>query len=192
MKYEVYIYTDICHEYRKIIEMTTESVSLSNPIFDKICNHIANSYPNSCVLWIDKIVNDTLLARYNSKKEMMQEKYPDEFQELELFHGTNEHAIASIVNDGFKSDLNVRSVYGKGNYFAKFASYSKLFMISNREITFMFLCDVLVGKKKLSSQILGACECYVNNLENPDIFAIPEDDAIYPRYVIAFHKNAPS
>jgi hypothetical protein len=46
------------------------------------------------------------------------------------------------------------------------------------EPTFMFLADVLVGK-------IG-----VDNHKGPNILTTTHADGSFPRYVIAFHKNA--
>jgi len=170
--------------------MSTTSLDMSDKRFDYISNRIADSYPDSCILWIDEVTNDDLFVRYTLKKNEMENLYPNEMEELQLFHGTNEDNIPLIVEEGFKSHLNKRSAYGKGNYFAKNANYSKSYMTSENKITFMFLCDVLVGRKITpgTKTVLEPCQCFVSS---DTIYVIPEDDAVYPRYVIAFHKNPP-
>lgn len=157
---------------------TTKPVLLEDPKFDSISTMISSSFPNSCVLWIDEVINDQLLARYIAKKEEYYHKYKNELIELQLFHGTNENNIAPIVQDGFKAHLNKRSAYGKGNYFSTMAGYSKSFMTSDTSISFMFLCDILIGDK-----------CSHDQSKTVGIYVIPDDDSCFPRYIIAFHKN---
>ena len=167
--------------------MTTKALSMSDKRFDEISNLIMKTFPDSCVLWIDEVINDERMALYLAKKEEMKKLYPKEMQELQLFHGTDEKNIPFIVNEGFRTDLNKRSVYGVGNYFAEMASYSKAYMVSETSITFMFLANVLAGKKVQASKTPGPCEYF----HTTGIFVIPEDDATFPTYVIAFHKNPP-
>jgi hypothetical protein len=146
------------------------------------------SYPNSCVLWIDEVNNQILKSRFNnyaSTKTNIQR----------LFHGTNEQSMRSIVENGFCSKYNKTSAYGMGTYFAKNAIYSKNYAPSRKdEISFMLVCDVVIGKscngsfqKKLD---ILEYDSMVDNLNEPKIFVVPNDDAAYPAYVIAFHKNA--
>jgi len=61
-------------------------------------------------------------------------------------------------------------------------------------ISFMFYCDVLVGKSCLGSPSLTInTEKYdsaVNNLESPTIIVTPYPNGALPKYIIAFHKSA--
>jgi poly [ADP-ribose] polymerase 7/11/12/13 len=168
-------------------------LKLSDPKFDKIVCQITKSYPKSCVLWIDEIENDMLFARYCQKKEQLSKMY-SEIEELQMFHGTKMHCIDSICEQGFKSELNVSSAYGKGTYFATDAAISRGYMQSDSDIIYMFLADIVIGKKycyitSQKNKNLTIGECYVNMIPKSTIFVVPEDDSIYPRYIIAFHKN---
>jgi hypothetical protein len=170
---------------------TKEPVLLSDKRFDTIANMIYKSYEKSCICWIEEICNDELLSRYINRKEQLINEYGDSLQELALFHGTKSDCIHSIASDGFKSELNVTSAYGKGTYFAANAKLSSGYMRATSEITYMFLCDVLVGKKvcdRVSTIANGVAR--VDNIKNSNIYVIPDNDACYPRYIIAFYKNA--
>ena len=58
-------------------------------------------------------------------------------------------------------------------------------------MSYVFLCDVLIGKMSIGSGAVQVKEdCNVDNLSHPTIFCVPYDDAIFPTYCIAFHKNA--
>jgi poly [ADP-ribose] polymerase 10/14/15 len=117
-----------------------------------------------------------------------------EVKEMQLFHGTNEHLINVIANEGFDPTKNTRAAYGYGTYFAKNASYSSNYMqtsTKNSGITYMFLADVLVGKlDKYKLAYNTGYDNNVDNLTNPTIITTPYANGAYPRYIIAFHKNA--
>jgi hypothetical protein len=97
-----------------------------------------------------------------------------------MFHGTNEKNITPIITNGFDPKLNVRAVYGPGVYFAKNADYSRAYMFSEKkgEPTYMFLADVLIGT-------IG-----VDNHQGPNMITTVYDDGAFPRYLVAFHKEA--
>ena len=158
--------------------MTTEYISMSNSNYDKISDRVRKSFSNACICWIEQIKNSDLLDKYQQCKSEM--AFPNECQ---LFHGTNKQTADIIIQKGFDSSKNVRSRYGKGSYFAEDAMYSFDFMPPDpTQISYMFLCDVLVGT-------VGV-DCSVNNEKNSTIFAVPRNDAIFPKYLIAFHKYA--
>ena len=166
---------------------------MSDKMYDTICERIQASYPNACILFIDEVDNPTL---YNSYKERMESIRSErtEVKEMQLFHGTNEHLINVIANEGFDPTKNTRAAYGYGTYFAKNASYSSNYMqtsTKNSGITYMFLADVLVGKlDKYKLAYNTGYDNNVDNLTNPTIITTPYANGAYPRYIIAFHKNA--
>ena len=148
---------------------------MSDPKYVNIERRVRESFENSCICWIEEISYP--LDEYVNCRTSL----GGEFKELSLFHGTHEKLVNIIIREGFDPSKNVRSVYGKGAYFAKDASYSFNYMTSNEgnDISFMFLCDVLVDHSVLT-----------NVRENPTIFVVPKREAILPRYVITFHKSA--
>ena len=99
-----------------------KSVRMSDPRFDEIVSIITKSYPKSCVLWIDEVENDVLLARYEQKKELLKNLYLT-VEEFALFHGTKIDCIDPICEEGFRAELNRVSALGKGTYFATDALY---------------------------------------------------------------------
>ena len=154
--------------------MSTQPVWTSDKRYSQIENRIQQSYPNACILYIDEVINDSLYQRYLARKDIIKAT------EVQMFHGTNEKNINPIIVNGFDPKLNVRAVYGPGVYFAEFANYSKDYMISAKkgEPTYMFLADVLIGTDK------------VDNHRGPNILTTVHADGSFPRYVIAFHKEA--
>ena len=171
----------------------TTYMEMENPMYSMISDKITMSYPNSCICWIEEIVNDELRQEYTDLKTQITTKYPKTI-EMQLFHDTKESSVNNIINTGFNPSYNKTSAYGIGTYFATYANYSKDYMPSNKKgISFMFLCDVIVGKMCIgkSSMVIDTTlyDNAVNQL-NPTIVVTPYKNGAYPRYLIAFHKNA--
>jgi len=159
-----------------MLSFTREYVSINSAIFNEIADRIALTYSQACILWIEKVVNADMSERYETQKKI------NSFTEKQLFHGTSHNSINSICSEGFKSDCNKVSAYGKGTYFSSQASFSWNYMKTSQkdkdaEICYMFYTDVLVS----------SADTTVNN---DQIVVVSNDNCIYPRYIIAFHKNA--
>jgi hypothetical protein len=154
--------------------MTTLPILMSDHRYSKIEELVLKSYPNACLLYIDEVVNLHLYEKFLARKERIKAT------EVQMFHGTHEKNIDPIIKNGFDPSLNVRKAFGPGVYFADHASYSSAYMTSSKpgEPTFMFLADVLVGK-------IG-----VDNHKGPNMLTTVHEDGAFPRYIIAFHKNA--
>lgn len=170
------------------------SVFMSDPVYDEVEEAVRKMYPNSCILWIDKVENASLREAYEKQKEDIIEKRGS-VKEMRLFHGTSEEAVHSIAQNGFDPERNRVCAYGKGTYFAVSASYSKDYAKAKTdEVSFMMLCDVLVGTccRGSSAKVINtvAFDNAVNNLHNPTIYVTPYRYGAFPTYVIAFHKNA--
>jgi hypothetical protein len=157
---------------------------------------IRKSYPNSCILYVEEIVNEELLERYQEKKTELQGlRGEHRVKELQLFHGTKHTNINSIAGFGFSKEFNKTSAYGKGTYFSTKAMYSRTYTDNdNTDVSYMFICDVLVGNctvvtgpREINTELYDNS---VDNLSNPTIYVSPYDDGCYPRYLVAFHKNA--
>jgi hypothetical protein len=162
-------------------------VSLSDPLFDEITNKIKASYRKSCVLYIEEIINPVLLDAYLQKKEKMSHA-----KELLLFHGTIHSNISNITHNGFKAEYNKTSAYGKGTYFSIYANYSKDYAsVDETGVSYILLCNVIVGV----CEVVGYNQPIkkdnaVDNISKPTMYVTPYDDACYPKYLVAFHKNA--
>ena len=162
-------------------------IYVSNPVFDQIDTKLKTSYPNSCVLWIERIENSKLTEKF----EKFQLAHPD-FKLVELYHGTKKQHIQTIVDHGFLKEKNKVSMYGIGSYFSPLGSMSAKYTDVSNGVSYVFLCDVLVGKCGTTKQNkpIVDMDCSLNFATNPTIYAIPYDDASIPRYVIAFHRDA--
>jgi len=172
--------------------MSREAVSMSDKIYDKISDLVHKTYPNSCILFIDKIYNNELEHKYFAVKKKIEEKRGF-VTEIEAFHGTRAELIDIIIQEGFDPSKNVCAAYGPGTYFAKDASYSFNYMKSKDEngISYMFLCDIIIGKLKTTNNNSNDFDNYANSqtLNSATIYVCPLRDQCIPRYVIAFHKN---
>ena len=174
-----------------IPRMSYKPISMSDKRFDEISDKILLSYPNSCILYINEVINEKLenefIRRFSNTTNA---------KILQLFHGTTNNIIDIIATNGFDPTFNKAAAYGYGVYFAKDANYSKDYMKSYEEVTYMFLADVIVGKLATGrKRIPGVNPVYdwdnnVDNISNPKIYTTPYPDGAYPRYIIAFHKNA--
>ena len=173
--------------------MSVRYVEMKEAIYDIISKRIRESFPNSCIVWIEENKNPELLAAYDNRKKEIAKV--SSVNEMQWFHGTREENITKIAMEGFDPDFNKTSAYGKGTYFARDASYSNSYMIPNTQgISFMFLCDVLMGKPCMGDSNLKIdttlYHSTIDNFQRPSILVTPFKDAAYPRYIIAFHKNA--
>jgi hypothetical protein len=167
-----------------INKMEKVPIYMDNKKYSEISKRIYESFPNACILYIDEVVNDNLLLQFENKKKEIGKV-------LQLFHGTHNELIDIIAENGFDPTKNRTSAFGYGTYFALNAKYSFSYMKSNEEITYMFLADVLIGKlaTKKPKGTTG-WDNNVDNLNSPTIYTTPYPDGAYPRYIIAFHKNA--
>jgi hypothetical protein len=157
--------------------MHYENVLMGDPIFDVICNKIEESYKNACILYIDKVVNDNLLERY--------EKYKKEHpfcNEYNVFHGTRKENIKSISLEGFDIKYNTVSAFGKGTYFADNAGYSKAYMNKGES----FSRNI---KKDNDMCFMFYCKIWHTGQASPGIHVVKDNDATYPEYIVAFSKN---
>ena len=168
---------------------TTIYLSLSDPEYDKISTFFRETYPNSCIVWVEKIDNPDLLSNYEEYKKTI----PEPNEKL-LFHGTTEPNARKIIHLGFDPSLNKAFAYGKGVYFSKRSIYSRDFsMPSKDELAFMLLCSVVIGKVTKGSRgekIPKDYNSFTNSIKNPDMYIVNRREAIMPRYLVAFYPAA--
>lgn len=171
--------------------MTTTYLSLSDPEYDKIVGFFRQTYPNSCVVWIEKIINPDLLSDYEEYKNTFSEP-----NEKLLFHGTTEENARKIIDSGFDLSLNKTFGYGKGIYFSKRAIYSsnsRFSKPSNDDLAFMLLCSVVTGKVTQGDRgekIPKDYDSFTNSIKNPDMYIVNRREATLPRYLVAFYPGA--
>lgn len=168
---------------------------MSDKRYDRIEEDIRKSYPNSCILWIEEVVNPRLEEAYQKQRIEIVKKRGKPCKELELYHGTREEYINAIVRDGFDPLANKRSSYGRGSYFAKNASYSRDYAApASDQVSFMLICSVLVGEIAIYGADkpidISKHDNSVDNLKSPSIYVSPYEAGAIPRYVVAFHRYA--
>ena len=174
---------------------TFQMVSTSDATFDEIYEALARSYPDACVCTLDRVSNPALELRFEARKAAM-EQAGLPVRVMRLFHGTLPENVRGIADLGFLSSKNVASAYGRGTYFARDAKMSSKYAEIDHanEMSYMFVCDVLVGRLARGScnAVLKTSEFdnFVDSLKDPKIVVTPHDDGALPRYLVAFHKNA--
>ena len=123
--------------------------------------------------------------------------------ERDLFHGTDPKYVDIIC----KQNLDFRlaggrfgTLYGQGSYFARDAEYADKFASSDDDGNkYMFLVKVLCGKwitgngtfkrpppidpRDSSSDLYDCC---VDNVDNPKIFCVFDQNQYYPSYLIRY------
>ncbi len=176
-------------------EVQRKDVYMSDKRYDRIEAGIRASYPNSCLLWVEEIIHPDLEARFQAQRLEIEAKRGKPCSVLELYHGTREEFANSIIRDGFNPTANKVSAYGRGTYFAKAAAYSRNYAPpASDDVSFMLICDVLVGEMALYSANkeidTKKHDNSVDNLATPSIYVTPYAAGAIPRFIVAFHRNA--
>jgi hypothetical protein len=175
--------------------MKLHSLSVGSKEFEEVATYITKTWKNACIMDIQRVEDHCMFDKYNVLKQSMADP-----NERILFHGTNEAAVNSILEFGYDPLFAKVCAYGTGVYFAADASYSYNYMPSRKDyagfdLSFMFVNSVLVGRmiqgasNTVCNVTLG--DTQVDNLSRPKIFSVPRAEQAIPKYVIAFHKNAP-
>jgi hypothetical protein len=171
-----------------VVRVRFEFLDLGHPDYERISALVRETYPRSCICWIERVHNPDLYTAYLARQAAVGEEHL-------LFHGTCESSARAIARHGFDPAKNKTSAFGLGSYFAKAASYSFSYMKDDSKgIGFMLLCRVASAKRCLGARGMpidttlydSAC----NALHAPTIFVTPFPDGAYPEFIICFHKTA--
>ena len=161
--------------------------------FRKTCNYD--------IIGIYKIKNKVLKCAYNGvKRNFIMRRGVSHVNLRHLWHGTDYKTIQKIQQQGFNRDFSETALYGKGDYFARDASYSaseEYAQKDSRGFQFVMFCSVLVGdfhvgNEHMKTPILkpgSSVDTYdsrVDTLENPSIFVTTRDNQALPEYLIEF------
>ncbi|KAM9030083.1 protein mono-ADP-ribosyltransferase PARP12-like isoform 2-T2 [Ara ararauna] len=155
------------------------------------------------ILKINRIQNPSLWKVFQWQKEQMKrENGGKEVNEKLLFHGTKTSFVESICTHNFDWRIcgSNGTVYGKGSYFARDASYSHSYCELTVKKKIMFVARVLVGdyvngnaayvrpptKSVDGLQFYDSC---VDNHINPSIFVVFEKYQIYPEFTIEYTEE---
>jgi hypothetical protein len=194
--------------------MSSNSTNLNASLFtdidicskeaDYVMELIKKSFPNECVIMIEKINNPILKERYNHcLNELKSLRGEDNVKEVELFHGTDRKSVENIAINGFMVKYSRVNAYGIGTYFAKNYSYSRNYSISKSSSSGLKLFDsydtFIIAKVILGLPTITQSGQYTNtehfdyscdNIKTPTIYSIPYDDAAYPEYAVVFYSQA--
>ena len=169
------------------------SLSVGSPEFDTVAKYITTTYPNACIMSIEKIRDPPYLEEYEELKRGMAEP-----NEQTLFHGTSAGCANEIVRGGYDPEKNVTSAYGHGTYFASTAQMSSGYMKNTQEggftLSYMLVNTVLVGTPVLFNGSravrMNDTDVVVNSLANPSIFVVVRPAVGIPRYLVSFYTGA--
>lgn len=143
-----------------------EYIETSDPEFDRI----ASMMPDCCIVEIKKVLDD--LQCFYNRNDIEDKKT------REMFHGTKSKFVNNILSEGLRSYANKISAYGKGTYFSpdiklSLFSYTDKDDKLNNELSYVFLCDVIVDETKGNGS---------------NIYVCPRDDSFRIKYLISFYK----
>ncbi|XP_054044201.1 protein mono-ADP-ribosyltransferase PARP12-like isoform X2 [Rissa tridactyla] len=181
----------------KLVELDSSSEE-----YKKVKGDFQRTMPKKVIKRICRVQNPSLWELYQWQKEQMQKTNGGKaVDERFLFHGTSKKYIHAICQQNF--DWRIcglhGTVYGKGSYFARDASYSDNYCTEDLHTKTMFLARVLVGEftPGISSYIRPPLkdnqnfyDSCVNCSSNPSIFVIFEKQQIYPEYLIEYTDQA--
>ncbi|XP_057203959.1 protein mono-ADP-ribosyltransferase PARP12 [Triplophysa rosa] len=121
----------------------------SSKEYQRVSSLFSRTMPRNTIHSIEIVQNLSLWRVFQWQKEQMTGRNKGkEVDQRDLFHGTNEDLIEAICQQNF--DWRVcgshGTLYGKGSYFARDASYSDKYVKSRTNKKKMFLAQVLVGE----------------------------------------------
>uniref|UniRef100_A0A8C3K0H6 Poly(ADP-ribose) polymerase family member 12 n=1 Tax=Calidris pygmaea TaxID=425635 RepID=A0A8C3K0H6_9CHAR len=195
---------EICRRPKFVSQMMNLLIELdsSSEEYKRVKVDFQRTMPKTVIKRICRVQNPSLWELYQWQKEQMQKSNGGKaVDERFLFHGTSKKYIDAICQQNF--DWRVcglhGTVYGKGSYFARDASYSDNYCREDLYNKTMFLARVLVGEFTLGSssyvrpplkdnqKFYDSC---VNCSLNPSIFVVFEKQQIYPEYLIEYTDQA--
>ncbi|KAJ8374221.1 hypothetical protein SKAU_G00048010 [Synaphobranchus kaupii] len=167
--------------------------------FQQLQKLFKRTMANSTVRSIERIQNASLHRVFQWQKEKMQkENGGRSVDQRLLFHGTEQSLTKAICEQNFDWRIcgTHGSLYGKGSYFARDASYSDRFSKSSGRTKTMFVVQVLVGeftkgersylRPPAKGHNQGFYDSCVDSVKNPAIFVVFEKHQIYPEYIVEY------
>ena len=125
---------------------------------------------NRDIICIEKVSNPVLEQRFLNRESELTDR-DGLCETLVAFHGTNNVAIASILEHGFDASKSKRQLYGVGTYFAKDPHVSIPYAHQSHKL---LVCDVLRG------------DAVVDTVNKPGIFVVSNNDGAIPRCVVTY------
>ncbi|XP_075572950.1 protein mono-ADP-ribosyltransferase PARP12 [Pelecanus crispus] len=186
-------------------ELGYKAVEISNTSseYNLIKQLFLQTMKSYSILKIRRIQNPSLWKVFQWQKEQMKrENGGKEVTEKLLFHGTKTSFVEAICLHNFDWRIcgSNGTVYGKGSYFARDASYSHTYCQPAVKPNLMFVARVLVGDyvkgnatyvrpPTKSFDGLRFYDSCVDNELNPSIFVVFEKYQIYPEYIIEYAEE---
>jgi poly [ADP-ribose] polymerase 7/11/12/13 len=150
---------------------------------------------------LKRIQNRDLWEDFSRLRSRLEKKRGSKLDVRRLFHGTSDQYVDTICHHGFEprvAGMSVGTLYGKGSYFARDASYSKCYCQGGNK---MFVVQVIVGEFTVGQphftlppvkdstlplhqqQPFDSC---VDSEDDPSIFVVFDRHQAYPEYLIEF------
>ncbi|KAM6213802.1 protein mono-ADP-ribosyltransferase PARP12-like [Sarcoramphus papa] len=172
--------------------------------YGKIKRLFEKTMKDYCIHQLLRIQNPTLWQVFQWQKEQMKKLNKSKWvDERLLFHGTSPSHVPAICEQNFDWRIcgTHGTMYGKGSYFARDASYSHEYCSSRSGCYSMFVARVLVGdfvrgnpkylrpppRGSNSNRLYDSC---VDDPTDPSIFVIFEKHQIYPAYILEYSSEA--
>ena len=168
------------------------------------------NHTNVRIVSIERIQNVSMWQSYAVKRQTVvsreqkqdNTKTQSRFERAWLFHGCHPDVVPNIMQQGFNRSFCGRNatVYGKGAYFARDASYSSGTQYATPDSSgyqYIFACRVVVGEyclgkyDALTPDVRSGHTLYdstVNNKSDPSIFVTYHDAQAYPEFLIKFKQ----
>ncbi|KAK6179279.1 hypothetical protein SNE40_011678 [Patella caerulea] len=171
-------------------------------IRDKFLLDISQSEEKFVVRSIDRIENVELWRAFLEAKAALNRKLKRPIEDIRLYHGTDINIVDAIARQGFDCRLagtRVGTKFGKGGYFAKTSHFSNRYCNKDDKERKMFVARALLGDSIMghpsyarpplkdpsnpSSDLYDSC---VDNMVNPMIFVLFNNNQVYPEYIITY------
>ncbi|KAM6091635.1 protein mono-ADP-ribosyltransferase PARP12-like isoform 4-T8 [Theristicus caerulescens] len=179
-------------------------LSYTSQEYGKIKKLFEKTMKDYCILQLQRIQNPALWQVFQWQKEQMKKLNKSKWvDERLLFHGTSLSHVSAICEQNFDWRIcgTHGTMYGKGSYFARDASYSHEYCSSHNGRYSMFVAHVLVGdfvqgnpeylrpppRASNSNRLYDSC---VDDPTDPSIFVIFEKHQIYPAYIVEYSSEA--
>ncbi|KAM7128063.1 protein mono-ADP-ribosyltransferase PARP12-like isoform 1-T2 [Ciconia maguari] len=179
-------------------------LSYTSHEYEKIKRLFEKTMKDYCIHQLQRIQNPTLWQVFQWQKEQMKKLNKSKWvDERLLFHGTSLSRMPAICEQNFDWRIcgTHGTMYGKGSYFARDASYSHEYCSSQSGRYRMFVAQVLVGdfvqgnpeylrpppKAGNSNRLYDSC---VDDPTDPSIFVIFEKHQVYPAYIVEYSSEA--
>ncbi|XP_078603220.1 protein mono-ADP-ribosyltransferase PARP14-like [Branchiostoma floridae x Branchiostoma japonicum] len=180
------------------------SLQQTSPEYMKVeQNFLASVGYNPQIVSISRVQNEAKYKAYMLELKEREKRLGKSAIEKVLYHGTAHDVVDNINQGGFNRSYCGKNatVYGKGMYFARNASYSAQAKYSppdSQGNKYVYQARVIVGEyttgkrniveppPKNPSNAAVRYDSVVDNVDDPRIFVVFRDNEAYPEYLIVF------